>query len=583
MSKKISKRTLVFSVLSVTLSVGLCIGSTLAWFTDSVTSSGNVIKSGTLDMEMQWTDGTEDPATTTEWKDAALADNPIFSYELWEPGYTSARHIQLINNGNLALKYTLSILPAENAQQGEAGQNDADLAQAIDVYYADPAVQVTDRTDVEDFDYIGTLREVIDTPSLMTSAINGYLTPKDTTGATKEVSLVMKMREEAGNDYQNKNVLGGFVVKAYAAQFTYESDSFDNLYDQNAEFEPGAPVIQGRTITIADLGLSEGYGLTVTANGQTIHSGDKVAPQTLVRMDLIGPTGDDEVPVWVTYQDENVINRVTIYRDRECLSAYEGLGLISGTENSFTNGTAYFKMPDYDVTIAEEEFCLAAGTMITLADGTKKAVENIAKGDELLVWNLETGSYDTAPVIFNVVSRQLSTPVIHTCFSDGTDVQVVREHGFFDLSLGQYVFINYHSLEDYIGDTFVKVGDTASGTWQTVTLESVWTEEKVMDVYSPITAGQLCCFTEDILSVSGSFQGLVNIFAVDTDTLKYDSEKMQADIDTYGLFAYEDYAGEVPYEIYEAFNGRWMNVSVGKGLITWKRIGYLLQSFSHYF
>ena len=576
MSKKISKRTLAFSVLSVTLSVGLCIGSTLAWFTDSVTSSGNVIKSGTLDMEMQWTDGTEDPATTTEWKDAALADNPIFSYELWEPGYTSARHIQLINNGNLALKYTLSILPAENAQQGEAGQNDADLAQAIDVYYADPAVQVTERTDVEDFDYIGTLREVIDTPSLMTSAINGYLTPKDTTGSTKEVSLVMKMREEAGNDYQNKGVLGGFVVKALAAQYTYESDSFDNLYDQNAEYEDGTVTNQGRTITIDDLGLSEGYGLTVTANGQPIHSGDKVAPQTLVRMDLIGPTEGDAVLVWVTYQnDENVPNSVTIYRDQECLSAY---GVLE-----FMSGTAYFKMPDYDVTIKGEEFCLAAGTMITLADGTKKAVENIAKGDELLVWNLETGSYDTAPVIFNVVYRQLPVTVIHTCFSDGTDVQVVREHGFFDLSLGQYVFINYHSLEDYIGDTFVKVGDTASGTWQTVTLDSVWTEEKVMDVYSPITAGQLCCFTEDILSVSGSFQGLVNIFAVDTDTLKYDSEKMQADIDTYGLFAYEDYAGEVPYEIYEAFNGRWMNVSVGKGLITWKRIGYLLQSFSHYF
>lgn len=102
----------------------------------------------------------------------------------------------------------------------------------------------------------------------------------------------------------------------------------------------------------------------------------------------------------------------------------------------------------------------------------------------------------------------------------------------------------------------------------------------MLNVYSPITAEQFCCFTEDILSVSGSLQGLVNIFDVDTDTLKFDSEKMQADIETYGLF---DYKSKVPYGIFKAFNGKWINVSVGKGLIMFDYIYYLAANYANYF
>lgn len=52
-----TKRALITSVLSLAVCVVMLLGSTFAWFTDSVVSAGNIIKSGKLDVELAWADG----------------------------------------------------------------------------------------------------------------------------------------------------------------------------------------------------------------------------------------------------------------------------------------------------------------------------------------------------------------------------------------------------------------------------------------------------------------------------------------------------------------------------------------------
>ena len=89
---KRTKQALLMSALSLLLCISLFVGTTFAWFTDKVSSGSNIIKSGKLNVEMYWADGTEDPANTA-WKDASQGS--IFNYELWEPGYVSVRHIKI--------------------------------------------------------------------------------------------------------------------------------------------------------------------------------------------------------------------------------------------------------------------------------------------------------------------------------------------------------------------------------------------------------------------------------------------------------------------------------------------------------
>ena len=214
MKRTTAKHALLMSVISLLLCVSMLVGTTFAWFTDEVTSSNNIIKSGNLDVEMYWADGTKAvPTEDTGWTDASAG--AIFNYDLWEPGYTQVRHIKIANVGSLALKYKVSILA-----NGEV----SDLADVIDVYYVDPAVQVANRSALTDDNKLGTLTEVL---AKLGETGNGELIA----GTSDIITIAFKMQETAGNKYMNKAIGTDFSVVLNATQLTAESDSFDNQYD----------------------------------------------------------------------------------------------------------------------------------------------------------------------------------------------------------------------------------------------------------------------------------------------------------------------------------------------------------------
>ena len=62
--------------------------------------------------------------------------------------------------------------------------------------------------------------------------------------------------------------------------------------------------------------------------------------------------------------------------------------------------------------------------------------------------------------------------------------------------------------------------------------------------------------------------------------LAYDKELMAQDIETYGLFTYEDFA---PYMSEETFNTifpiKYLKVSIGKGLVTFEDLEYIIERY----
>ena len=213
-----TKRALLFSVIAMVLCFTMLLGTTFAWFTDSVTSSTNVIKSGNLDVTMDWLAGTDDPtASNAAWIDASTG--AIFDYDLWEPGYVEARHIKISNVGNLALKYRVYII---------ANGAVSELADVIDVYYVDPSVQLDNRTDLDSaMVKLGTLRDIIDNLGSDASTAAGNLAA----GESHTITLALKMQETAGNKYEDISIGTDFSVILMATQENAEIDSFDENYD----------------------------------------------------------------------------------------------------------------------------------------------------------------------------------------------------------------------------------------------------------------------------------------------------------------------------------------------------------------
>ena len=235
--------------------------------------------------------------------------------------------------------------------------------------------------------------------------------------------------------------------------------------------------------------------------------------------------------------------------------------------------------------VYEEDKCVAKGTLITLANGEQVPVEQL-KGDEiLLVWNLYTGTFDTAPILFIDNDPLGIYEVINLYFSDGTQVKVLSEHAFWDFDLNRYVYLDKNASE-YIGHWFNKQTTKLDGTFVSikVQLTGVVIQNEHTVAYSPVTYGHLCYYVDGMLSMPGGISGLFNIFEVNSETLKIDGELMQKDIETYGVYTYEEFAEIYPIseEIFEAFGGQYLKISIGKGLITLEKIGELINHYAEF-
>lgn len=222
------------------------------------------------------------------------------------------------------------------------------------------------------------------------------------------------------------------------------------------------------------------------------------------------------------------------------------------------------------IKVVHRPSCVTEGTLITLADGSQKAVENLDGSEMLLVWNLFTGTFDTAPILFIDHESSALCTVINLYFSDGTNVKVISEHAFWDFDLNKYVFLR-NDADKYIGHWFNKQG---SGTlsWEKVQLIDVKITKEVTTAWSPVTYGHLCYYVNGMLSMPGATEGLINIFEIDSETLKVNETLMQLDIEQFGLFTYEEFAEIYPIteEIFEAFNGQYCRANIDVSFGTYR-------------
>ena len=257
---------------------------------------------------------------------------------------------------------------------------------------------------------------------------------------------------------------------------------------------------------------------------------------------------------------------------------------VNGSDLSAINGVYTFEMPSCDATIETKGSCVAAGSLITLADGSQKKVEDLTGDELLLVWNLETGTFDAAPIVFIDSDAECEYEIINLIFSDGTEVKVISEHAFWDYDLNEYVYLDRYAGK-YIGHWFNKQTTDDDGNFVNIAVQlvDVVTTYEVTTAYSPVTYSHLCYYVNGMLSMPGGISGLFNIFEVDPETMMYDREAMEADIAEYGLFTYEDFEGLISEEVFEAFNGKYLKVAIGKGILTWDDIFYLVERYSQFF
>ena len=78
------RKSLVASLIAIVICFSMLLGSTYAWFTDSIVNTNNIIKSGNVDVKLLHTNAVKD----NEEVDGAtkLFVNQNGGEVLWEPG-----------------------------------------------------------------------------------------------------------------------------------------------------------------------------------------------------------------------------------------------------------------------------------------------------------------------------------------------------------------------------------------------------------------------------------------------------------------------------------------------------------------
>lgn len=293
MKKNHTKQSLKMSALTLVLCIAMLIGTTFAWFTDSVTNKGNVIQSGNLSIDaMAYGIGTggmtvEIPNVNGNHKftfaknGQNLKENtaPIINDKVFEPGKSNAKLLKVSNSGSLAAKINLDFQVTDGGLQEGSWFDFVKVAEDGSVT---GEFQKRPMSQLQDF----------------TGKVEVSLKAKENV----QFVLVYGMYEEAGNDYQGKSFSAN--VSVLAKQDTVEEDGFgNNKYDSNASY----PVANGAEFEEAMKDAADGDVIQLTSDVQL--TSDLTIDKDLT-IEGLGNAIISDKPVYIGAANDVVINNV---------------------------------------------------------------------------------------------------------------------------------------------------------------------------------------------------------------------------------------------------------------------------------
>ena len=275
-SSKHTRRALLASILSMLLCAAMLVGSTFAWFTDSVTSGKNKIVAGSLDVELEYATEFDADGNPTAWE-AVTENTKLFSdveadgatENLWEPGHTEAVYLRVRNAGTLALKYRFAVNVFGNEEGTMAEQEYTNvnggkfkLSSYLVFQQKDGAAEAKSREELW-------IADAAEEKTAM-GRTDGLGLPESVLLAeeSKEITLSVYMPTSVGNEANQltsaRDTEGSPTIylglDLFATQTPYENDGFDNQYDANAwvtgqnvqaAIDAGGPVILAQSFEVS--------------------------------------------------------------------------------------------------------------------------------------------------------------------------------------------------------------------------------------------------------------------------------------------------------------------------------------------
>jgi len=222
-----------------------------------------------------------------------------------------------------------------------------------------------------------------------------------------------------------------------------------------------------------------------------------------------------------------------------------------------------------------DAYCITSDTLITMSNGTSEKVQNINIGDLVKTWDFETGTFSIKPVIYIEKSEPMLYQRINVEFDDGTFFGIIGQHTLFDMNARNYFVIEVSTINKSIGKTVMAIDDNGNLSSKVITNIDVY--EEYGSVYEIVTAYDMNFISNGVVSAEGMI--IKQTFFDLDENYKYDQELKEKDIESYGLFTYEEFSDVLTLEQFELLNGKYFKVGLGKGYYSLDFIYYMINRF----
>lgn len=289
-------RTYLTSLLSLALCTVMFMGTTIAWFTDEVGSTGNKITAGEFNSNFS--------TQASSYANSGDGNSTIFDGDAkWIPGQVVAVPLSVSNSGDIPFTYVLGMslqdgdgnhLPEEDASEQAANSEDHfnpyDLAQYFDIYISEEPNWGDENSDLtidmikadgSGWTGVGNLANILRGIFMYDSShrLNTEVYPSDTVEPDTEniIWLAVYMNPSVPSDFINKSIeniyiymkscqkIEGIVTPVVVAN----KEELVNALETNESIVLSQDIYVGQDVLV----ISQDKTVTLNMNGKTL-SGD---------------------------------------------------------------------------------------------------------------------------------------------------------------------------------------------------------------------------------------------------------------------------------------------------------------------
>lgn len=309
-------RTYLSSVVSLALCATMFLGTTMAWFTDTVGNQGNKIMVGNLSvkLELKTGDGVNDYLDLGE---GAGLTTPIFGATKlsstedlrWVPGHLEVRTLRVTNNGDVDFNYSLdaemrdangAYVPRDTSIDPNNENDPYNLADHFLVYYrVDDAAQpqpttVTEiRNDTANWKMVSnsntptvadaTLSKVFQESAICSGSLEKKPAEGTATPHIEYITVAIYMKEDTPSNFAGKNLENIYISMTASQQgnVTIVNNAFELQHEMTKN---GNTIVLGNDIVVPDsmvLAVENTESITLNLNNKTLKTNTEARTEPL--------------------------------------------------------------------------------------------------------------------------------------------------------------------------------------------------------------------------------------------------------------------------------------------------------------